>query len=52
MYEGMGYSVYRRVEGYYNGMGGGKDGEDAFGQSLTLANFVLPSMLIDLVSFV
>lgn len=30
MYEGMGYSVYRRVEGYYNGMGGGKDGEDAF----------------------
>lgn len=33
MYEAMGYTVYRRVVGYYSGMGGGKDGEDAFGES-------------------
>jgi hypothetical protein len=35
MYEGMGYSVFRRVVGYYAGMGGagseGRDGKDAFG---------------------
>lgn len=34
MYEGMGYSVYRRVREYYGNLGIGKDGrdeEDAFG---------------------
>lgn len=34
MYEGMGYSVYRRVREYYGNLGVGKDGrdeEDAFG---------------------
>jgi len=31
MYEGMGYSVWRRIIGYYGtGSGGGKDDEDAF----------------------
>ena len=31
MYEGLGYSVYRRVKGYYSG--GVKEGEeDAFGE--------------------
>lgn len=36
MYEGLGYSVYRRVREYYGSMGlgkGGRDEEDAFGQS-------------------
>lgn len=28
MYEGMGYSVYRRVVGYYNGMEGAGDSPD------------------------
>lgn len=35
MYEKLGYTVYRRVLGYYSGMedgGGGRDGVDAFGQ--------------------
>jgi N-terminal acetyltransferase B complex catalytic subunit len=33
MYEGMGYSVYRRVREYYDHLGGprGRDEEDAFG---------------------
>ena len=34
MYEGFGYSVYRRVREYYGNLGvgkGGKDEEDAFG---------------------
>lgn len=34
MYEGMGYSVYRRVREYYGNLGvgkGGRDEEDAFG---------------------
>lgn len=32
MYEGLGYSVYRRVREYYGSIGpGGKDEEDAFG---------------------
>jgi N-terminal acetyltransferase B complex catalytic subunit len=34
MYEGMGYSVYRRVREYYGSLGlgkGGRDEEDAFG---------------------
>lgn len=40
MYEGMGYSVYRRVREYYGRLGfdkGGKDQEDAYGE-LTRAN--------------
>jgi ribosomal protein S18 acetylase RimI-like enzyme len=35
MYEGMGYSVYRRVREYYGSLGngrGGRDDEDAFGE--------------------
>lgn len=35
MYEGFGYSVYRRVREYYGALGvgkGGKDEEDAFGE--------------------
>ena len=34
MYEGLGYSVYRRVREYYGNIGigkGGRDEEDAFG---------------------
>jgi N-terminal acetyltransferase B complex catalytic subunit len=37
MYEGMGYSVYRRVREYYGSLGigkGGRDEEDAFGKCL------------------
>lgn len=37
MYEGMGYSVYRRVREYYGNIGvgkGGRDEEDAFGTFL------------------
>ena len=37
MYEGMGYSVYRRVREYYGNLGvgkGGRDEEDAFGECL------------------
>jgi N-terminal acetyltransferase B complex catalytic subunit len=36
MYEGFGYSVYRRVREYYGNLGlgkGGRDEEDAFGAS-------------------
>jgi N-terminal acetyltransferase B complex catalytic subunit len=35
LYEGLGYSVYRRVREYYGSLGlgpGGKDEEDAFGR--------------------
>lgn len=32
MYEGMDYSVYRRIREYYGGSVGGKDDEDAFGE--------------------
>lgn len=35
MYEGLGYSVYRRVREYYGSLGAGKakqDEEDAFGE--------------------
>lgn len=38
MYEGLGYSVYRRVKEYYGSLGlgkGGRDEEDAFGKSLS-----------------
>lgn len=37
MYEGLGYSVWRRVREYYGSLGlgkGAKDEEDAFGRSL------------------
>jgi N-terminal acetyltransferase B complex catalytic subunit len=37
MYEGLGYSVYRRVREYYGNIGigkGGRDEEDAFGMLL------------------
>lgn len=40
LYEGLGYSVYRRVREYYGSLGlgpGGKDEEDAFG-SLPLSS--------------
>lgn len=36
MYEGLGYTVYRRVREYYGNLGigkGGRDEEDAFGMS-------------------
>ncbi len=39
LYEGLGYSVYRRVREYYGSLGlgpGGKDEEDAFGPSFAL----------------
>jgi N-terminal acetyltransferase B complex catalytic subunit len=47
LYEGLGYSVYRRVREYYGSLGlgpGGKDEEDAFGRlplSLKHDNFAL-----------
>lgn len=51
MYEGMDYSVYRRVREYYGNLGvgkGGRDEEDAFGTFLHLAYSVvcLPSLKI------
>lgn len=39
MYEGFGYSVYRRVEQYYGSLGLGKtakDEEDAFGECMCM----------------
>jgi hypothetical protein len=44
MYEGMDYSVYRRVREYYGNLGvgkGGRDEEDAFGTSVVLAESVV-----------
>lgn len=41
MYEGMGYSVYRRVREYYGTLGigkGGRDDEDAFGMSYLMSS--------------
>jgi Acetyltransferase (GNAT) family len=41
MYEGMGYSVYRRVREYYGTLGigkGGRDDEDAFGMSYLMCS--------------
>ena len=32
MYEGFGYSVYRRVREYYGSLNEGKDEEDAYGE--------------------
>lgn len=43
MYEGMGYSVYRRVREYYGNLGmgkGGRDEEDAFGEPSVLTKAV------------
>lgn len=42
MYEGLGYSVYRRVREYYGSLGlgrGAKDEEDAFGAFLQVLTF-------------
>ena len=44
MYEGMGYSVYRRVREYYGTLGigkGGRDDEDAFGMSYLISFLLL-----------
>lgn len=47
MYEGLGYSVYRRVREYYGSLGmgaSGKDEEDAFGEFslfVSLCEFIL-----------
>jgi N-terminal acetyltransferase B complex catalytic subunit len=44
MYEGLGYSVYRRVRAYYGSMGkgkGGRDEEDAFGQYFSSLLYVI-----------
>jgi N-terminal acetyltransferase B complex catalytic subunit len=51
MYEGLGYSVYRRVREYYGNIGVGKarrDEEDAFGESTPVFSglCVSPSVLI------
>jgi len=47
LYEGLGYSVYRRVREYYGSFGlgpGGKDEEDAFGPFLSsLLSFAEPA---------
>ena len=32
MYEGMGYSVYKRIENYYGGSFNGAEDEDAYGE--------------------
>ena len=44
MYEGFGYSVYRRVEQYYGSLGLGraaKDEEDAFGEYMSIFWIIL-----------
>ena len=44
MYEGFGYSVYRRVEQYYGSLGLGraaKDEEDAFGEYMSIFRIIL-----------
>ena len=53
MYEGMGYSVYRRVREYYGNLGvgkGGRDEEDAFGRSrrYSLRVYTLTHLLLDM----
>src|SRR5262245_56775228 len=43
MYEGFGYSVYRRVAEYYGSLGvgkGGRDEEDAFGKCFYRSGYV------------
>jgi N-terminal acetyltransferase B complex catalytic subunit len=45
LYEGLGYSVYRRVREYYGSLGlgpGGKDEEDAFGSCLNFTTSLFP----------
>jgi N-terminal acetyltransferase B complex catalytic subunit len=45
LYEGLGYSVYRRVREYYGSLGlgpGGKDEEDAFGPCLNFTTSMFP----------
>ena len=51
MYEGMGYSVYRRVREYYGNLGigkGGRDEEDAFGEFVFLRLSVATHCVIDM----
>lgn len=53
MYEGLGYSVYRRVREYYGSLGLGraaKDEEDAFGESrpLRLACQIIYAVCLDM----
>jgi N-terminal acetyltransferase B complex catalytic subunit len=46
MYEGFGYSVYRRVREYYGNLGlgkGGRDEEDAFGGFPLQSHHCLPN---------
>lgn len=47
LYEGLGYSVYRRVREYYGSLGlgpGGKDEEDAFGSCFNCTKPLLPRL--------
>lgn len=51
MYEGMGYSVYRRVREYYGSLGvgkGGRDEEDAFGKLHIVVLFSIPNDSADM----
>lgn len=51
MYEGMGYSVYRRVKEYYGSLGlgkGGRDEEDAFGKFCAILSFRRSSYPVDM----
>lgn len=52
MYEGMDYSVYRRVREYYGTLGigkGGRDEEDAFGMSCLISSpLFLKNLLLDM----
>ena len=51
MYEGMGYSVYRRVREYYGTLGigkGGRDEEDAFGMSYLIFSPLSQNLVLDM----
>lgn len=51
LYEGLGYSVYRRVREYYGNLGvgkGGRDEEDAFGQFFRVSAASLLTALSDM----
>lgn len=51
MYEGLGYSVYRRVREYYGSLGigkGGRDEEDAFGVLSISYHRAITDYLIDM----